>query len=250
MWLPSAAKHRLSIVQLHQTMMRIFSPGLFLSAFVSWLLPPEATRVEGQGRDCFRWAWGGGNHCTDGADEWMVGGKVFGQTWLHFWFGKILSCCRKRSVFFVGMELNLWWERMFQKLEDATEKAPHSCPALRSMAKNSSDPMEMKRWWDGSMPTYPKITWKWWTSVDIHHTSQKNDAFTAEVSPVLIHRSQGIEHQAIRKLDWEGYDKKLSQARVEKLFDTQRLRLGHAISRRCRCFLTGVPQMEFYRGIY
>lgn len=29
--------------------------------------------------------------------------------------------------------------------------------------------------------------------------------------------------EAIRKLDWEGYDKKLSQARGDKLFDTQRL---------------------------
>jgi hypothetical protein len=40
----------------------------------------------------------------------------------------------------------------------------------------------------------------------------------------------GIEHQAIRKLDREGYDKKLSQARAEKLFDTQRLWLGHTMS--------------------
>ena len=45
-------------------------------------------------------------------------------------------------------ELNLWWDRMVQKLQDATEKAP-----IHALCSYQWQRTLEKREWDGSMPT-------------------------------------------------------------------------------------------------
>ena len=153
MWLP-AAKHRLSIVQLHQTVIQWWGfsacdcsfPHFFSDCHQMYII--EATRVEGQGRDCFRWAWGGGNHWEPFAapmglmSEWWV--EISCCIWLGFYsvryypailytslYEKMYLFCRYGGESLVGPD---GWE-----IARRNRKGPHSCPVLRSMAKNSSE---------------------------------------------------------------------------------------------------------------